>query len=403
MTKFAGLFLWVFKSAWHRRATYFWAVASFSISSALIFFSFQFKNSIERSLSGGSGGVDLIVGAKTSEFNLVMFSLFHLGQLTSNLSLSDFEDLKSQEDVDWAIPIAKGDSVQSYPVVGTNHDFFDFYRYDSKKSLELARGAWFSDEVEVVLGAEVAKSLGLTLGEEVIISHGLGAQSVEDHHDHPYQIVGVLSPTGTAVDRSLFVDFRSLADLHGQDFSEPSISAVLLKLKSRAAILGFRNQINSDVSKHWIAAMPGQVLQEFWRNFRFLPQAVHALALLVLALSLLSFFSLLMLLVELRRKEIAVLKSLGFGRGALMLFFAGESSLICLIGGVMGWVLQLIFFFGLLAWAKTEWGFVISHEFSFSLDAMILLFIVGLGAVCGWIPFVFGFRRSVAIELQSPS
>ena len=348
MLNASNTLLWAIKSLWVRRALYFWVLISFALSSALVFFSFQFKNSVQKSFSGGASGVDLVIGAKTSEFNLVMFSLFNLGQPTANMTLDDSKNLDDSKDVEWAIPLVKGDSFKGFSVIGTNEKFFLHFRDASKDSLKMNEGDWFSVEVEAVLGAEVAKATGLKLGEEVIVSHGLQSQSIEDHHEHPFQVVGILKPTGTAADRSVFVDLRAMGDLHGQSANNLSISSVLLKMKSKAAILNFRNQINSEPTSQLVAAMPGQVLQEFWRSFRFLPEAMNFLAAIVLIIAFSSFFTLLMLLLQMRRQEIAVFKSLGVNRISLMILFMSESSLICLLGAFVGWLIQTLFFLGML-------------------------------------------------------
>lgn len=230
MLSASNTLLWSVKSLWARRALYFWVLISFALSSALVFFSFQFKNSVQKSFSGGASGVDLVIGAKTSEFNLVMFSLFNLGQPTANITLQDFILLEDSKDVEWAIPLVRGDSFKGFSVIGTNEKFFQHFRDASKSPLKMNEGDWFAIEVEAVLGAEVAKATGLKLGEEVIVSHGLQNQSIEDHHEHPFQVIGILEPTGTAADRSVFVDLRALADLHGQSADNLSISSALLKM-----------------------------------------------------------------------------------------------------------------------------------------------------------------------------
>ncbi|MGA0163208.1 MAG: ABC transporter permease [Bdellovibrionota bacterium] len=403
MLSASNTLFWALKSIWVRRALYLWVLVSFALSSALIFFSLQFRNSVQKSFSGGASGVDLVIGAKTSEFNLVMFSLFNLGLPTANITLEDFILLEDSKDVEWAIPLVKGDSFKSFSVIGTNEKFFEHFRDASKNPLKMSEGDWFSLEVEAVLGAEVAKATGLKLGEEVIVSHGLQNQSIEDHHDHPFQVIGILEPTGTAADRSVFVDLRAMGDLHGQSSENLSISSALVKMKSRATILNFRNRINSESSSQLVAAMPGQVLQEFWKSFRFLPEAINLLAIIVLIIAFSSFFTLLMLLLRMRRQEIAIFKSLGMSRFSLMILFMSESTLVCLLGAFVGWLIQNFFFLSVLAWVKNEWGFVFNFEISFMQDFMILISIAVLGALGGLLPFILRSKETIGMELQSPS
>lgn len=403
MLSISNILLWALRSIWVRRSLYIWVLLAFALSSALIFFSLQFKNSIQKSFSGGASGVDLVIGAKTSEFNLVMFSLFNLGQPIANMTLDEFIHIDESKDVEWTIPLAKGDSFKGFSVIGTNDQFFKNFRDASKDSLKMTGGEWFGLEVEAVLGAEVAKATGLSLGEEIVVSHGLQNQSIEDHHDHPFQVVGILEPTGTAADRSVFVDLKAMGDLHGQSGENISISAVLVKMKSKAGILNFRNRINSQPSSQLVAAMPGQVLQEFWRSFRFLPEALNFLAIVVLVISFSSFFTLLMLLFQMRRQEIAIFKSLGMSRLSLMILFMTESTMICLFGSFLGWLIQTFFFLGVLSWVKSEWGFVVNFEISIIQDLTTMMSIALLGALCGLLPFVSRDKEAIGMELQSSS
>lgn len=403
MLSISNILIWALRSIWVRRSLYIWVLLAFALSSALIFFSLQFKNSIQKSFSGGASGVDLVIGAKTSEFNLVMFSLFNLGQPIANMTLDEFIHINESKDVEWTIPLAKGDSFKGFSVIGTNDQFFKNFRDASKDSLKMTGGEWFSLEVEAVLGAEVAKATGLSLGEEIVVSHGLQNQSIEDHHDHPFQVVGILEPTGTAADRSVFVDLKAMGDLHGQSGENISISAVLVKMKSKAGILNFRNRINSQPSSQLVAAMPGQVLQEFWRSFRFLPEALNFLAIVVLVISFSSFFTLLMLLFQMRRQEIAIFKSLGMSRLSLMILFMTESTMICLFGSFLGWLIQTFFFLGVLSWVKSEWGFVVNFEISIIQDLTTMMSIALLGALCGLLPFVSRDKQAIGMELQSSS
>ena len=76
---------------------------------------YQAKESFANTVSG----VDLIVGSRTGSLNLLLYSVFHIGSPTNNVSWESYEDISSNSQVEWAIPISLGDSHKGYRVVGT--------------------------------------------------------------------------------------------------------------------------------------------------------------------------------------------------------------------------------------------------------------------------------------------
>ena len=162
---------------------------------------YQAKDSFTKTVSG----VDLIVGARTGQVNLLLYSVFHIGVPTNNISWQSYQDIASRSSVAWTIPISLGDSHRGYRVIGTSTDFFEFFRFGNKQSLEFKQGNAFDDHFDAVIGSEVAKQLGYQVDDAIVLSHGIANTSFSKHDDKPFQITGILAPTGTPVDQSVYV------------------------------------------------------------------------------------------------------------------------------------------------------------------------------------------------------
>jgi hypothetical protein len=99
----------------------------------------------------------------------------------------------------WIVPLSLGDAHRGFRVLGTTTDYFEHYMYRRDRGLEFAAGARFSDLFDAVLGADVARDLGYRLGDEIVISHGIGRVSFQHHEDKPFRVAGILHKTGTPV------------------------------------------------------------------------------------------------------------------------------------------------------------------------------------------------------------
>ncbi|MDC3123195.1 ABC transporter permease [Gammaproteobacteria bacterium] len=165
-------------------------------------------------------GVDLIVGARTGEINLLLLSIFRIGTATANVSWESVEQLDQQRSVDWTVPISLGDSHRNFRVIGTTQAFFSRYKYGAKQPLVFEQGQPFEAVAEVVLGARVARELGYQLGDSLVLSHGMADTSFTHHDQLPFAVSGVLAGTGTPIDNALFVGLEAIDAMHSDGGSE---------------------------------------------------------------------------------------------------------------------------------------------------------------------------------------
>ena len=162
-------------------------------------------------------GVDLIVGARTGEINLLLLSIFRIGNATTNIEWETVEEIENLERVAWSVPITLGDSHKNFRVVGTTQDFFERYQYGRKQPLVFEKGSEFEALQDVVLGSRAATELDYRLGDSLVLSHGMADTSFTHHDELPFNVVGILERSGTPIDNALFVSLEAIDAIHDDE------------------------------------------------------------------------------------------------------------------------------------------------------------------------------------------
>ncbi|WND04166.1 ABC transporter permease [Temperatibacter marinus] len=204
----------VFKLAWatikHKPLSNLLTVFTLAIAVALISILLQFSGHMDQRLQKDFARIDMVVGAKGSPMQIVLSSVMHVDIPTGNIPLSEVKMIRSHRFVESAVPIALGDSYAGYRLVGSSLDFFKLYDVD------YAAGSHWNKSHQVVIGAETARVLDLQLGSKFESAHGVTDGGAS--HDHvDYEVVGILKPTGSIVDRLLLTSIESIWLAHGQN------------------------------------------------------------------------------------------------------------------------------------------------------------------------------------------
>ena len=206
------------RSAWNRRFVLALVVLSIALSTLLLLGIERIRQDLRANFSQAVSGTDLIVGARTGPVQLLLYSVFRIGNATNNIRLSSLDAIARHRAVAWVVPLSLGDSHRGFAVLGTTGAYFQHFRYGQKQALVLAQGRPFSDPpgglYEAVVGADVARRLGYTLGQRIVLAHGDGAMRENDHADKPFTVVGFLAPTGTPVDRTVHISLQAIEALH---------------------------------------------------------------------------------------------------------------------------------------------------------------------------------------------
>ena len=202
------------KSIRNRWPTALLALLAISMSVALILTVEKVRRDARASFTQTVSGTDLIVGARSGAVQLLLYSVFRIGNATNNISWESVEEIRDRPAVDWLIPISLGDSHAGFRVVGTNQNYFTQYLYADKRALSLAEGEIFDDVFDAVLGSDVASQLGYQLNQSIVVAHGTGKVGLVEHDKQPFRVSGILKPTGTPVDRAIHVSLEGIEAMH---------------------------------------------------------------------------------------------------------------------------------------------------------------------------------------------
>ncbi|PKF62997.1 hypothetical protein CW745_06110 [Psychromonas sp. psych-6C06] len=206
-----------FKSLWNRKLTFFITLFSIAISVTLLLGVQTLKDETKTSFMKSISGTDLIIGARGASSQLLLSSVFHIGNTTNTLKYSSYEQIAKLPTVEWAVPISLGDSHKGYTVMATDLSFFEHYSYANKQKIAIQKGKISTDMFAVAIGADVAKKLNYKIGDSIIMTHGGGEIHGHDHDDIPYFISAILKPTFTAIDQTLIISLEAMEAMHADD------------------------------------------------------------------------------------------------------------------------------------------------------------------------------------------
>ena len=205
------------KSLLNRRSTAALTVVSVAVSVALLIGVDRIRTEAKASFMNTISGADLVVGARSGPLNLLLYSVFRIGDATNNIGWDSYQEIAARPEVAWTIPISLGDAHRGFRVLGTDQGYFEHYRFARDRSLTFAAGKSFAHFDEAVIGADVAQALGYTVDDEIIVSHGIGDVSFVTHDDVPFRVTGILDRTGTPVDRTVHITLAGMEAIHAEE------------------------------------------------------------------------------------------------------------------------------------------------------------------------------------------
>ncbi|HCH0925864.1 TPA: ABC transporter permease [Vibrio parahaemolyticus] len=403
------------KSLMNRKATAVLTIMTVAISVILLLGVERIRTQAKDSFANTISGTDLIVGGRSGQVNLLLYSVFRIGNATNNIDWKSYQEFSQHRAVDWAIPISLGDSHKGFRVMGTNHSYFEHYKYGSKQPLTFSKGKEFNGLFETVLGSDVAKQLGYQIGSEIIIAHGISDVGFSRHDKLPFKVVGILAPTGTPVDKTVHVSLEAIEAIHvgwesgarlgptpdakvlqERDFQPKQITAMLVGLKSRIQTFALQRQINNYPKEPLSAIMPGVALHELWGMMSVAEQALMAVSGLVVIAGLLGMLSSLLTSLQERRREMAILRAMGARPRHVFSLLISEASLLTAAGIVTG-VLGLYAILALLQpLIQQHYGINLTLSTLSAYEWMLLSFVQCAGIVIGFIPAFRAYRQSLS-------
>ena len=405
-----------FKSLINRRLTVVLTIFAIAVSLMLILGVEKLRHNAKLSFANTISGTDLIVGARSGSIQLLLYSVFRIGNATNNISWKSYRSIAGRKDVKWTIPISLGDSHQGFRVMGTTNAYFRYYRYGQKRALQFKGGQPFKDVFETVLGSEVAQKLDYKLGDKIIIDHGIGTSGFLKHKDKPFIVSGILARTGTPVDRTvhvslegitaIHVDWRSGARIPGMtidsdaarkmDLTPRSITAFMVGLESRLAAFKVLREINNFRSEPMLAILPGVALQELWSVMSTAETALSVVAIMVVAGGLLGMATMLLASLNERRREMAILRAVGARPLHVGTMFLAEAVLISGFGCLVGFLLLYLGMIILQPMIEAHLGLFVPINPPMPREWLILGFVMVAATAVGLVPALMAYRKSIA-------
>ena len=396
----------------------------------------------ERSFSQKDTGFEIIVGAKGSPLQLVLNTLYHVGAPVGNFPLADCERIQADKRVKSSLPMVFGDNVGGFKVIGTTTDFFTKFEYRKGLQIGMADGKPFTGDFEAVLGAEVAQNLRLKTGDSITVRHGLetNEQGAHDHGKMP--IVGTLAATGTAIDKGVYMTMRTVWDTHYDEYEEArqaaeqalatangekkseaqsdakaehskehkeehhehpippeftTVTALAVKLKSPVFYDSFTRSVNDGTSAQ--AAMPIREIMGLFQIVGNVNGILLGISYLVIIVGAVSIVVAMYTSLNERRREIAILRSLGAHRRSIVGLMLAEAVIIGFVGSVVGLALSRIGLSLAKSALQQQLGAKLDFALWYSFDAPLLAGVLALTALVALLPALNAYRTDVAVNL----
>lgn len=557
-----AIFALAFKSLLNRKLTFLITLFSIAISVTLILGVQSLKNETKTSFMKSISGTDLIVGSRGASSQLLLSSVFHIGNTANTMKYDAYKEISALPAVEWAVPISLGDSHKGYTVMATELSFFDHFSYANKQSLTLKSGQFSDDMFAVVIGADVANKLNYKLGDHVVMTHGGGEIAGHDHDNIPYFVSAILAPSFTAIDQTLIISLEAMEAMHADPHNHFSlfgasstdtshdehaahdheheshdehaaheheheshdehaahdheheshdehaahehehesheehaahdhqheshdehvaneheshdehathehdheheshdeqaaheheshdehaahehehesheehaahehehesheeahhdhashdtaeqrlarqlklkptdINAVFIGLTSRQAVLGMQNYVNNYPNEPLTAIMPAVALQELWSFFSIAEVALNIVTSFVVLVGLLGMLSIILMSLNERRREMAILRSVGARPAHIFALIIGEAAAVCFSGIMLGIVLLYALLFALQAPLANYFGFYLDVNMLTSNDLLILLTIQVSALIIAIIPGLLIYKTSLS-------
>lgn len=376
----------------------------------------RIQQGVEKGFNQSISGVDAIIGPRASSLELVLYTVFHLGRPTNNITTKTINDVKLRSDISWLVPIALGDSHRGYRVIATEPNYFKHIRYGNNQPLAFSQGAPFSDFSEATIGSDVAKKLNYTVGSEIQVTHGSIESIGSKHDDFSFKVTGVLNKTGTPIDQAIFLDLKGYELLHlgwksgkkvfslndinfsslPPDALNPkTVTAAFIGLKSKLTIFNFSKNIREYPEEAISAVIPGIALSELWSIVGLVDKGFQLLSWIIIAISLIAMVTLIIASLDNRKQEMTIYRA----NGASPKFLAAMVIYESLIIGLMAIIGAIILVTIVTYFATTQLNLALGISPSFewiSIDEIKVFSIILLsGALSSLIPATMVFRKNI--------
>ena len=402
------------KSLLARATTVGMTILAIGLSVALFLGVEKVRTGAKASFSDTISGTDLIIGARSGSVQLLLYSVFRIGNATNNLTWSSYQEIAGRPEIAWIVPISLGDSHKQFRVMGTTPEFFSRYKYRSDQSLEFSSGEIMSDLFDTVLGADVATSLKYEVGDPIIVAHGLA--SFTEHKDQPFQVSGILKKTGTPVDRTVIVSLRAIEAIHvdwqggsqiqGQktpidairkmELQPKAVTAALVGIENRLKVFSLQRAINNYPREPLLAVLPGVALQELWQIIGIAEVALISVSAMVVVTALLGMMAMIFSSLNERRREMAIFRAMGARPLVIFGMLIFEASMIAISGAILGFALAYIGLYFARPIVDSAFGLWLPSAAPTLNEFLLLAAVVAASIIVSLLPAIRAYRLSLS-------
>ena len=389
-------------------------VIAIGLSVALFLGVEKVRTGAKASFADTISGTDLIVGARSGSVQLLLYSVFRIGNATNNVTWDSYQDLAGRPEIDWIVPISLGDSHRQFRVMGTTAAFFEHYKYRQGRSLAFGEGVVMDDLFDTVIGHDVAQTLGYAIGDPIVVAHGLA--SFTEHKDQPFRVSGILQKTGTPVDRTVIVSMEAIEAIHvdwqrgakipGQstpvdairqmDLTPKAITAALIGVESPLQTFALQRAINQYPEEPLLAILPGVALQELWGIVGIAETALLAVSVMVVVTALIGMMATIFSSLNERRREMAIFRAMGASPLAILGLLILEAILTAAAGAILGLGLLYVGLFVAQPLIDSAFGLFLPIDPPALREILVLLTVIAAGAIVSMIPAFRAYRLSLA-------
>ena len=400
-------------SLYARFLTVCMTVFAISLSLMLYMSVEKLRTSAYTSFTDTISQTDLIIGSRASSVQLLLYSVFRIGNATNNITWESYLDIIDRDEVDWAVPISLGDSHKGFRVMGTNKEFFNRYKFRGSQPIEIEKGFLFEDLYDVVLGSGVAEKLGYDINTPLIVSHGL--ESFTKHDDQPFRVSGILKKTGTPVDNTVIVSLAAIEAIHvdwstgakipGQqtpieeirqmDLTPKNITAALIGVKSKLSIFYLQRWINDYPEEALTAILPGAALQELWRVVGVVENLLLGISVVVIFTTLIGMTAIIFSSLNERRREMAIWRAMGASPRTIIGLLMLEAFFISLLSIIISTVLLFFSLAILQPWIDNNYGILVSVEMLSIKDMYVFIMFIIAAMVVSLLPAARAYWFSI--------
>lgn len=395
------------------------AVTAFAVAlaSGLVMAVFAINRQTYDAFTGGNAGFDAVLGARGSQLQLVLNTVFHLETSPGNIPWKLYQSIKQDPGVALAIPYAVGDNYHGYRIVGTTPEMFTRFQYQQGRTFQVQPGGRVlaEDAQEVLVGSVVANRLQLQVGDVINPYHGLIFDEGRKHQDE-YRIVGILEPTNSPSDRVVWMPIegiyrmsghvlrqngRTFKPTDGQAIPDEAreVSAVMLKLHDPQAGIYLDQLINRQGNQATLAWPIGRVMADLFDKIGWVNRILEMVAYLVVVVAAGTILASLYNTMNERRREFAILRALGARRHTVFSAIVLEAAAITALGTIAGYLVYTAILGTAFVIVRAQTGVVLDV---FRFDPVLVLVPIGMlavGAIAGLLPAFKAYSTDVASNL----